>query len=198
MHRNFAFATLLLLPAALALSGCTGAVIGAGAAVGVSVAQERSVGAAIDDKTIHAKIDAALLRKSETLFTKVNVEVLEGRVLLTGNVTDGGHRGEAARIVWKVNGVKEVLNEIVTGGEGGLKDLAKDSWITTQLRAELLRDTNIADINYSVETINGVVYILGIAQDQTELDALISHARNVKGVRKVVSHVLLKDDPKRR
>lgn len=198
MPRSFALAILLLLPAALALNGCTGAVIGAGAAVGVSVAQERSVGAAFDDKTIHTQISAALLRKSESLFANVNVEIHEARVLLTGNVDDADDRGIAAAIAWRINGVKEVLNEVTVGEESGLKDLAKDSWITTQLRTELLRDTAIADINYSVETINGVVYILGIAQDQVELDALISHARNIKGVRKVVSHAILKDDPKRR
>lgn len=198
MHRKCALAISVLIPLAVALNGCTGVVIGTGAAVGVAVAQERSVGAAIDDKTIHAKINGAMFKKSETLFTNINVEVMESRVLLTGNVDAVDRRAEAVRIAWKIDGVKEVLNEITVGKGSSLKDLAKDSWITTQLRTEILRDTAIADINYSVETLNGVVYLLGIAQNQGELDALVSHARNIKGVREVVSHVILKDDPKRR
>jgi osmotically-inducible protein OsmY len=187
----------MLLPASLALQGCAEAFIGAGATVGVAAAQERSVGTALDDKTLHARISAAMLKTSEQIFTNVNIEVLEGRVLLTGNVANAEQRAEAAQITWKIDGVKEVLNEITTGEASDLKDLAKDSWITTRVRAAILRDADIADINYSVETINGIVYLLGIAQDQAELDALISHTRNVKGVRRVVSHVILKDDPKR-
>jgi len=45
--------------------------------------------------------------------------------------------------------------------------------------------------------LNGVVYLFGIAQSQKELDRATGHARNVKGVVKVVSHVILKTDPKR-
>jgi osmotically-inducible protein OsmY len=198
MYRKSMLVILLMLPAAMALSGCAGAVIGAGAAVGVAAAQERSIGEAVDDKTIHTQIASAMLQKSEKIFTSVNIEVLEGRVLLTGNVDTADDRAEAARIAWKVDGVREVLNEVTIGSESDLKDLAKDSWITTQVRAAILRNSDIVDINYSVETINAIVYLLGIAQNQAELDALVSHTRSVKGVRRVVSHVLLKSDSKRK
>ena len=35
--------------------------------------------------------------------------------------------------------------------------------------------------------------MIGIAQNKEELDRVISHARNIEYVRKVVSHVRLKD-----
>ena len=53
-------------------------------------------------------------------------------------------------------------------------------------------------VNYSIETINGVIYVMGIAQSQDELDRVVNHARNISGVQRVVSYVRLKDDPKRR
>ena len=178
--------------------GCVAAVVGAGATTGVTVAQERSVGHAVDDTTIHAQVSSNLLQASEKLFIKVGVEVVEGRVLLTGSVPKPEDRVEAARLTWQVNGVKEVLNEIEVNDKSGLIDFAKDTWITTQMRTKMLTDSKISDINYSVETVDAVIYLMGIAQNQAELDRVTTHARNIRGVRKVVSHVILKDDPRRK
>lgn len=178
--------------------GCIPALVGTSATVGVSAAQERSVGHAVDDTTIHAEVSSNLLQVSEKLFINVGVEVVEGRVLLTGAVPKPEDRVEAARLTWKVNGVKEVLNEIEVNDKSGLVDFAKDTWITTQMRTKMLTDSKISDINYSVETVNAVIYLMGIAQNQAELDRVTTHARNISGVRKVVSHVILKDDPRRK
>ncbi|MDP6565113.1 MAG: BON domain-containing protein [Alphaproteobacteria bacterium] len=183
---------------AVGLGGCGEALVGMGATVGVAAAQERSVGDAVDDAAILANVNHHLLQKSQHLFANVDVEVLEGRVLLTGNVRQPDDRVEAARLAWRTNGVREVLNEVGVRDRTSLKDYATDTWITTQLKARLLRDTGVSAINYTVETVNGVVYLLGIAQSQEELDRVTGHARNIKSVTKVVSHVVLKDDPKRR
>ena len=43
----------------------------------------------------------------------------------------------------------------------------------------------------------GIIYIIGIAQTTAELDKVIGHARRINNVKKVVSHVMLKDDPRR-
>lgn len=189
--------TIPLLVAALAGSGCTSIVLGSSAATGVAIAQQRSVGDAIDDATIHAQIWDGLISDSEVLFRKVGVEVIEGRVLLTGVVAEPEDRVDAVRVTWTVGGVKEVLNEIEVRDSGSFKDYASDVWITTQLRTKMLRDGKVSDVNYSVETINGVVFLIGIARDQGELDRVTSHARNISGVSKVVSHVVLADDPRR-
>jgi osmotically-inducible protein OsmY len=67
----------------------------------------------------------------------------------------------------------------------------------TELRSRLLFAKNIQSVNYSIEAVNGTVYLLGVAQDQAELDRVLDVARNVNYVRRVVSHVLMKDDPRR-
>lgn len=188
-------APLVILGAvAFGLMGCSvpAAVVGAGASVGIAAAQERSVGEAIDDTTINLKISSNLLQKDEALFRRVGVEVLQGRVLLTGNVPEPEQRVEAVRLAWRAEGVKEILNEIQVNDTSSLLDFAKDGWISTQLRAKILGDREITDINYSVETVNGVVYLLGIAQNEDELQRVTNHARNIRGVVKVVSHVSMK------
>jgi hypothetical protein len=38
---------------------------------------------------------------------------------------------------------------------------------------------------------------MGVAQNREELEKALAHARNLKSVRKVVNHVILKTDPRR-
>lgn len=178
--------------ALLGNSGCVPLAIGAGAATGAAVVQERSVGSNVDDTTIRVNLEALLLKEDEPLASMVGVEVLEGRVLLTGSVRTPDDRIRATMITWRSPGVKEVINELQVTDKSGLGNLTKDSWITTKLRAKILADTKITDINYTVETVNGVIYLLGIAQNQQELDKVINYARNISGVERVVSHVRVK------
>lgn len=186
----FAAALLAALPL---LPGCTpaGTATGVGAATGVAAYQERGLEGAARDLGIQATIFDNWLKYDHTLPTKVGAEVYGGRVLLTGMVTDETLRAAAVRLTWSVEGVSEVLNEIEIA-EGGLVNFAKDSWITTQLKSRITFDDTIYAINYAIETVNGVVYLLGIAQDSRELDRVLSHARDIKYVRKVISHVRVK------
>ena len=186
----------LLAAMALSLPACTtGPVAGGVATAGVAIAQERSPGNAIDDSLITIAIGSNLLQFNADLFQAVDIEVYEGRVLLTGSVPDPDGRIEAVRLAWLAIGVTEVLNEIQVTDRGGLVDFARDTWITTQLRSKLLLDKDVRAINYNVETVNGVVYLIGIAQDQAELERVTNHARTITNVSKVVSHARLKDEP---
>ena len=172
-------------------------VAGGAATAGIAVAQERSVGTAIDDTAIQLQIKHYLLEASDDLLIRVGSEVHEGRVLLTGVVSTAEDRVEAVRLTWQANGVLEVLNEIQVSDRDGIIDYFKDVKITTQLRYQMLRDRDISDINFSVETVNGIVYLMGIARGQSELDKVTTHARNIAGVQKVISHVRLSDDKRR-
>jgi osmotically-inducible protein OsmY len=189
-------ALILALPALL--GGCVSVAVG-GAAVGTSAAlEERTLGTQIDDRTLYFRVNERLASHSGELFRKVNVGVNENRVLLTGNVPKPEDKVVASDLAWQVAGVKEVQNEINVTDRSELRDYPQDAWITTQLKTRMLTDKQVLQINYSVETINGVVYLLGIAQTQDELDRVTNHARNIAGVQRVVSYVRLKDDPKRR
>ena len=52
-------------------------------------------------------------------------------------------------------------------------------------------------INYSMDTVNQAVYLMGVAKDGSELERVIGHAKNIDYVRRVVSYVRLKDDAAR-
>lgn len=197
MNRTPLYMPLILIVGSLVLSGCASALVGGAAAVGVAAAQERTVGSAIDDATIEFKIKDLFLEKSDELFTRVSVDSVEGRVLLSGTVRTPDNRVDIARLTWQVDGVKEVFNEVEVGDRGGLIDYFKDVRIANELRLKLLADKEVANVNYSVETVNGVIFLMGIGQDQAELERVTNHASNIKGVVRVVSFVVLKDDARR-
>lgn len=182
------------------LSGCTatGVVVGAAATGGVLAAQERSIGSGVDDTVIRLAINEEILSVDSDLFQRVSITVVEGRVMLTGFVANEAERAKATRLAWQSNEkIVEVINELQVKTGTGVLGYGEDSWITTQLRGKMLGQADIYDINYSIVTVGGVIYLIGIAQDQGELGRVTTIARKIKGVTKVISHVRLKSDPRR-
>lgn len=196
---NWVIVVIIGVLSAGLLGGCTpvGIAIGGAAAAGVVIAEERSVGDAIDDAGIKLDIADKLLKESESLFIDVSTTVVEGRVLVTGHVATDAVRQKVIEIIWSNKKVKAVLNELQITDNSSFSSSTEDTWITTKLKARLLQDVSIRQINYSVDTVNRVVYLMGIAQDQSELDRVYLQARDIAGVRKIISHVVMKDDPKR-
>jgi len=70
---------------------------------------------------------------------------------------------------------------------------AKDLIITKSLQAQLILDQSISSINFSIDTVNGIVYIFGIARNQTEINSIINHARNINYVENIISYMTIKN-----
>jgi hypothetical protein len=79
----------------------------------------------------------------------------------------------------------------------GVVDYARDTAISTELKGRMLFAKEIQSVNYSLEVVNGSVYLIGVAQTETELDRVLNLARNIRNVKRVVHYVLMKDDPRR-
>lgn len=186
-------ATLMICAIALLpLGGCVGMVVGGAATAGVAAYQERGIKGVAADTATSTKIRAKLLEADQHLFTDIGIEVYEGRVMLTGRVVTEDMRANAVRIAWSVSDVKDVINEVQIS-PNPLSDLANDTWITTQLKTKMTLDKEVLAINYSIETVGAVIYLIGIAQDQAELQRVINHARSIKYVKRVVDHVRIKE-----
>ncbi|MCP5366651.1 MAG: BON domain-containing protein [Hyphomicrobiales bacterium] len=189
-----ALAGAVLAGAAAGLGGCAGAVVGGAAATGVAAYQERGISGVTKDLRVALSIREKWGRFDHTMPVKLGVEVYEGRALLTGAVTDEKFASDAVRLAWKAEGVKDVLNEIQIT-DTGVADYARDSWITTELTTKITLDKDVLAINYAIETVNQVIYLIGIAQDQAELDRVLAHARTIDYVKKIVNHVRVKTRP---
>jgi osmotically-inducible protein OsmY len=169
------------------------------ACVGVTLdPEERPFSKGVDDFNTRSELNAKLLAEDPRLYTNVSTSVIEGRVHLSGTVLTEEERRRATQLAWSTAGVKEVVNDIeVTEETSGLVATARDRWISAKIRARILADTSIRDVNYTIDTQNRVVFIMGIAQDRGELERVLDHARAIEGVERVVNYAVLKDDPRR-
>jgi osmotically-inducible protein OsmY len=194
-HSAQSLALLALLGLAPVLSGCVA--VAAGAAVaGVSAArQERTIGNAIDDARIKGTLDSRLAKESAGLSLAISTTVVEGRVLLAGQVDSPEKRLTATRIAWSVEGVRKVDNDVEVTDSFGWLDRPADLIMRTTLAATLLADKQIKDVNYTTDVVHGVIYLMGVGQDQAEIDRVVAHAEKVNGVKRVENYVVLKDDP---
>jgi len=177
------------------LSGCVSVALTGAASAGIAASEERGIGGALTDTRIRADINEKWLQASMDILQKVDLSVQEGRVLLTGSVPTPEMRVDAVKLVWQVEGVREVMNEIQVGDGSSAGDYARDVWILTQLRSDILFDRAVQSVNYSVDAVKGTVYLMGVAQNQAELERVTNYARNLRYVKRVVSYVRIKDQP---
>jgi osmotically-inducible protein OsmY len=191
MYKAFSILSLACL-----LNGCAPvAFMGATTTVATSAAEERGLGGVISDTEIKARIFSLYGESDLPLNSEIDIVVRQGVVLLSGVVDSQKIQLEAVRLAWLAKGVKEVHDEITVGPHEGLGTTAKDSWISTQLKTKILFDEKVSSINYNLHTVHGVVYLMGIAKSQQELDHVVHMARHTSGVKKVISYVRVQDPP---
>jgi osmotically-inducible protein OsmY len=180
-----------LLIALAVAGGCSPAemAISAGATVGVAAVQERGLVGTARDTYLSAAIQEKWFSSNFDMFSKLSCTVTERKALLTGKVQDPEMRVEAIKLAWQIEGVTEVINEIEVTDQSSILDAARDYWITAQLRTRITLDRGVKSVNYSIDTVNGTVFLMGIAQNKEELDRVTNHARNLAYVRRVVSYV---------
>lgn len=183
---------LALLPF---INGCVPvAMFGVGVAAIDMSTQERGIKGTYSDTEIRAKINSLWFNRDiDDLYRNVHLSVQNGYVLLTGVVPTEDIRVEAVKLAWQAKGVKEVYNELKIGEPQPVGASLEDVWISTKLRSTLVVENDIRSNNYSITTFEGVVYLMGIAQNQEELTKVIAVAKEIRGVQNVVSHVQMKE-----
>ena len=184
---------------ALFLTACTpvGVVAGVGASAGVAVSEERGLKGAGSDALIRVSINEAWLTEDFDTFNRLNLQIYEGRILISGRVPDQAQADKAVQLAWQAKNVREVINEIEISNAGALDNFANDTLINARLDSELLFDGEIRSINFSTRAVGGSVYLLGVAQNREELDRVFRVTRDIPNVKRVISHVIMKDDPRR-
>lgn len=176
------------------LQACSpiGAGVGAATTAGVAAAQERGVSGTLSDTRIRAEINNLWLKESEVLFRKTNLNIYDGRVLLTGVLPSDQLRGAAVRHAWSVDGVKEVINEIRLRHNGDLLDGGRDHIIAAKIKTNILFDKTILHVNFVYDVVDRVVFILGIAQDQDEYNRVLAHIYDISHVKQVIPYIKIK------
>lgn len=185
--------TAIALSLVLLTSGCAPAIVAGGAGAVAATTSERGLGGTFDDIGIKTGIQKRWFAKDADMVKRFDLTVQEGRVLITGIARDPQQKMTASQVAWEAAGVKEVINEATLDGSMTFSSYSKDTWITTKLRTFMTFDGDIAGRNYTIETVSGVVYLMGYARSQEELTRVTTHASTIDGVQKVVSYVRVGD-----
>ena len=200
MKNNFAVISLIL--SSLFLSSCIETIAIATISGGVVAARKKSLIDTKDDLLISTYlIKEFTINNLKTMNNSVDVMVNEQRVLLTGIVKTAENEEKANKIAWGAKGVKEVIDEIeVDSDYSKIKLFGNyfiDSTITGEINIRAFFKKNLSSLNYKITTINGAVYLLGVAENRVEMEKMAALVAKTKGVKKVVNHIILASDKRR-
>ena len=171
--------------------GCTKSSIssfGRGVSIGFD---PRTVGMQIDDTIMQKNLVARLALAEKKYFLSIQVEILDGRIFLTGKVKEPEEKIKITKMAWETKGVRSVKNAISIKGQSSFKSNAKDILITTQLRTAIIFNKSIKSGNYTLETINKKIYIFGIAISDEEKKEVIVEANAIYDVDEVIPTIYL-------
>ena len=189
---------LIFIALSFNLSACLPAIFTVATTTGIVASKDQPMSQTLNDSRISAGIKTDLVKNNfRDLGAKIKVTVSQGRVLLTGNIQKELDALKAVNIAWNQKGVKEVINELKVNKNSNHFDLAqytKDSIITTQIKAKNLVRKDIKFANYTIITIDNIVYLFGVARSEEELEKLASIASKIKGVEKVVCYAKIMDN----
>lgn len=168
------------------LSACTALVLG-GAVAGVAMVatDRRTSGAQLEDEAIEIRSTSRLKDKFGER-GHFNVTSFNRRVLLTGEVAGEADKLAAEQIVFQVDNVRMVVNELtIAGMTSTLQQRSNDTYITGLVKASMLEAKDIPSAAFKVVTERSVVYLMGRVTSR-EADRGTDVARGVNGVTKVV------------
>jgi osmotically-inducible protein OsmY len=178
--------TLVLSSVLGSLGGCAALVVGGVMAGTVMVATDRRTsGAQLNDEGIEIR-SANRLKEKFGERGNFSVTSYNGRVLLTGEVAGSSDKLAAEQLVFQVENVKLVVNELtIAGSTSTLKERSNDTLITSRVKTGLIEAKDLPSNAFKVVTERGAVYLLGRVT-QREADRGTEIARSVSGVVKVV------------
>ena len=159
---------------------------------GVSIGFDpRTVGMQIDDTLMQKNLIARLTLTKKKYFLSIQVEVLDGRIFLTGKVEEPEEKIKITKSAWETKGARSVKNAIEIKGQSNFKSTTKDVLITAQLRTALFFNKLTKSGNYTLETINKKIYIFGIAINDEERKEVIEEAKKIFDVKEVIPTIYL-------
>lgn len=183
---------LIFTALAFNLSGCLPVIFTAATTTGIVASKDQPISGTLNDLRISAGIKADLVKNNfKELSAKIKIEVSEGRVMLTGHIEKEQDALKAVEIAWNQKGVTEVINELKVRKNSNHFDLSqytRDSMITAQIKAKNLVRKDIKFANYTVLTVDYVVYLFGVARSKEELENFADLVSKIKGVAQVVCY----------
>ena len=185
----------LLLIIILYLQSCAAPIIGGvGAIAFSSSAQEKGLGTSINDKVIYVKLRNAIYDWNPSISENVSLSVDNGSILVTGKLKNIDLKVQLTKVIWEINGVKEVNNKVQITETNNFKNIAKDLASLGEIKARLMASKKLNSLNFSVDVVNNIAYISGVASSEEEISIVTQIAQQAKFIKEVQNFVKVNKD----
>jgi len=186
---------LILIIFSFLLFSCVGSSSAGIFGSGVSIAYDpRTVGMQIDDSIMQKNLMGRLALTEKKYIINLSIKVIDGNIFLSGKVDEPEEKLKIIKMAWETKGARSVRSAVTIKGQTNFKNTAKDILITSQLRTALIFNKLTKSSNYTIDTINGKIYVFGIAMTKDEKKKVISEANEIHGVKEVVPSIILVED----
>lgn len=146
----------------------------------------RTAGEYFDDSGIELEMKKFLIsNKRYRRQTHITTDSYNGILLLTGESTSESVKLEIVEYANRVNGVRQVVDEVRIAGKTGFLSRTNDSLITGKVKTALIAKMGSKANQMRVVTQFGTVYLMGIVTDK-EANRATEVARTISGVVRVV------------
>ena len=159
-----------------------------------AASKEKGIGTTLSDTIIKTKISNLIFKKDPSLIADTKITVNNGSVLFTGMVSEPEMRIQFTKIAWSVKGVNEVNNEIQISNTSSLRNIARDISSMGEIRARIMTDKKINSINFSIDVVNDIAYLSGVASNVEEMSLVKTHASSARFIKEVYNYITLTDD----
>ena len=159
-----------------------------------AASKEKGLGTIFNDNIIKTKISNLIFKNNQDLIPNTSVFVNNGSVLFTGKVNDPDKKVLLTKIAWKIKGVNEVNNEIQITNVSSIKNIARDIASMGEIRARIMSDKKINSLNFSIDVVNDIVYLSGVAANLNEIKLVTGHASSARFVKEVYNYIILIKD----
>ena len=179
----------------LKLQSCAPPIIGGvGAIAFSSSAQEKGLGTSINDKVIYIKLRNAIYDWDPSVSEQVSISVDNGSILVTGQLDNVDKKINLTKVIWEISGVKEVNNKVQISETNNFKNIAKDLASLGEIRARLMASKELNSLNFSIDVVNNIAYISGIASSEEEIAIVTQIAKNARFIKEVQNFVKINKD----
>ncbi|AMF98306.1 BON domain-containing protein [Vibrio harveyi] len=177
--------SLVILFAALSMSGCAGLFIAGAATTANIVTDTRTTKEIWQDNNIEFEVAAIGNKAPFKGKARVVASSYNGTVVLMGQAPTRELINEFERRASAVSGVKNIHNQIKQKEPLSVTQISNDSWITTKVKSALLTDSELNGIKVKVITEDSDVFLFGYVTPQ-QSDRATEIARNISGVKQVI------------
>ena len=188
--RNLLFTSVIIL----FLQSCAPMVGTVGMVSLGAASKQKGLGTSINDNLIKTKISNLIYKYNKDLIADTKIFVNNGSVLFTGKLINPNDKIEFTKLAWNIRGVTEVNNEIQVTDTSSIKNIARDIASLGEIRARIMSDKSINSINFSIDVVNDIAYISGVATNELEMNLVKNHASSARFVKEVYNYIILDKD----